>query len=111
MLNGSIRESWGRSALPLVCILAYLLAALPHLRFPGIEYDEILFGNAALGPIDGMYVTAKIGPVPLLLMEYIGALKAWLFMPIFALCGVSPETIRIPMLLLSAGTLVLVYFA
>src|SRR5262245_56133012 len=51
----------------------------------------------------------RVWDVPLLLMPYIGALKAWLYMPIFGTFGVSPATIRIPAVLLSAATLLLGY--
>jgi hypothetical protein len=71
--------------------------------FPGLQYDEALFVNAAtdggLGSDSTSFVQERLFGVPVLLMDYLGALKAWLYTPIFALFGVSKFTIRAPMVL------------
>ena len=87
----------------------FLLASLAGLSDPGLEYDELLFVNAALGdphPYHGFIYSEAFG-IPTMLMTYIGALKAWLYAPIFTLFGVSIDTIRIPAVLLAALALVL----
>ena len=73
------------------------------MSFPGLQYDEALFVNAAtdggFGSDSTSFVQERLFGVPVLLMDYIGALKAWLYIPIFALFGVSKFTIRAPMVL------------
>jgi len=47
---------------------------------PGCHYDELLFGNAALGVVDPhSFLYRTIAGVPVLLMPYVGALKAYIF--------------------------------
>ena len=77
---------------------------------PGLEYDELLFVNAATGePTNGMFVQRRVLGVPVLLMGYIGALKAYLYYPIFQIFGVSPQTVRWPVIVISVVTLALTY--
>jgi 4-amino-4-deoxy-L-arabinose transferase-like glycosyltransferase len=81
----------------------FLLAGGAGLSDPGLEYDEMLFVNGALGathPYHGFIYSEFLG-VPTMLMPYIGALKAWLYAPIFSLFGVSVDSVRIPALLLA----------
>ncbi|MES2605816.1 MAG: glycosyltransferase family 39 protein, partial [Pseudomonadota bacterium] len=80
-----------------------------RLATPGLYYDEMLFVDAALGSPNGIFLSLKFGEVPIMLMAYIGALKAWLYYPIFKLFGVSAFTVRAPMVLLGALTLWLNY--
>ena len=67
--------------------------------------DEMDFVGAATGkrPYRGW-----LG-IPLMVFPYIGALKAWIYTPIFALFGVSALSIRFPVVLISCGTLALGY--
>jgi 4-amino-4-deoxy-L-arabinose transferase-like glycosyltransferase len=44
-----------------------------------------------------------------MLMTYMGALKAYLYYPVFKVFGVSPATIRWPVIILSLVTLGLIY--
>lgn len=87
-----------------MCIV-FVLIGIQKIRYPGLHYDEVLFGNAALGMIDTSFVSFAFHGVPIHLMAYIGALKAYVYYPIFAIFGVSYETIRIPSILLTAGSL------
>lgn len=80
----------------------FVLAAVPYIDRPGVQYDEILFGNAALGGLDDSFIKKEIDGIPILLMPYIGALKAYLFYPIFHFFGVNVLSIRLPMILLTA---------
>jgi len=80
----------------------YIIAAAAYIRHPGLHYDEMLFVNAALGAIDNTFIVERIGSVPIYLCVYMGALKAYLYYPIFVLFGVSAESVRLPMILLTA---------
>jgi 4-amino-4-deoxy-L-arabinose transferase-like glycosyltransferase len=86
----------------------FLLANGVGLSDPGLQYDELLFVNAALGdthPYHGFIYSEALG-IPTMLMAYIGALKAWLYAPIFSVFGVTVDSIRLPVLLLAALALV-----
>ena len=100
----------------LVLLLAfstYLFFSLVHLSLPGLQYDEVLFTNAALGDVDGTFIEWKIQvfnkTIPLMLMRYIGALKALIYAPIFRFIGMSAATVRLPTVLLGLVSLTLTY--
>ena len=77
----------------------YLVAR--HLDRPGLYYDELLFVNGALNRgVSDLFIVSRWHGVPILLMEYIGALKAWIYHPIFLFWDVNPWTVRIPALLI-----------
>ena len=110
----------GRGGLLLI-LAAFLGLALPWLARPGLEYDELYFVNPALvtwsgsaaEPHDFCFQTVSVfgHQVPVRTFAYGGALKAWLFAPIFAAFGVSPITVRVPALLLAMLTIVLLWKA
>jgi hypothetical protein len=56
-----------------------------------------------------MFVRRRILGVPVLINGYTGALKAYLYYPIFQIFGVSPQTVRWPVILASLVTLMLTY--
>jgi Dolichyl-phosphate-mannose-protein mannosyltransferase len=87
----------------------FVLLATYRIQLPGLYYDEVIFVNAAQG--DPGNIVYRVGSVPLFVMPYMGALKAWLYAPIFRLCGVSVLTIRLPAVLLAAVTLLIFYRA
>jgi 4-amino-4-deoxy-L-arabinose transferase-like glycosyltransferase len=70
--------------------------------------DEVDFVNAACGGPDNTMIHMRPGAVPVFIMPYLGALKAWLHLPIFALFGVSAVTIRLPVILFAAVTLLII---
>ena len=78
---------------------------------PGLQYDEVLFVNAATGePTNGpVRRQADLSGFRSMLMGYIGALKAYLYYPVFQVFGVSPETVRWPVILASLATLAFTY--
>ncbi len=85
--------------LPLLCALQALVL-MQHIDRPGLYYDEILFVNAAVGGVTDQFVALRIGGVPVMLMHYIGALKAWIWAPIFALWDVDPASVRVPAIMI-----------
>lgn len=100
-------RTWAGWELPtllgLLCL--YLALATYKIHLPGLYYDEMLF----VGPATGTQPYLKHFGLPLLTFPYIGALKSWIYTPIFALFGVSPATVRLPAILISCGTLALGY--
>lgn len=108
-----VRGGWGRVTIAVILFLAggyFALTAGRAIDLPGLQYDEILFVNAATGePTNGHFVRKRILGVPVMLMPYMGALKAYLYYPVFKVFGVSPATIRWPVIILSLVTLGLIY--
>ncbi|HKU63107.1 MAG TPA: glycosyltransferase family 39 protein [Gemmatimonadales bacterium] len=90
-------------------LLAFAATAGHAIARPGLDYDELLFVNAATGGENPSFIYRRLFGVPVLLMEYIGALKAYLYTPIFALFGVSAATIRWPAIVISMGSITLTY--
>ena len=88
-------------------IASFLAIAVRHIDVAGLQYDEVLFVNAALGGIGDAFVHRRLFGVPVMVMPYIGALKSWLHAPIFALFGVSTATMRVPSLLICGASLYL----
>ncbi|MGL4630109.1 MAG: ArnT family glycosyltransferase [Leadbetterella sp.] len=108
MLNSPENKSfsiiaWGAIA------LFFVLGCL-YIAFPGLQTDEILYANVALGEINNRtYVARKLFGVTFFLINYIGALKAWLYYPIFKIFGFNVYSIRIPMILLTCFSLWYIY--
>jgi hypothetical protein len=88
-----------------VCLASY------RIELPGLYFDEMIFVDAAQGNLETTRVHMRLGPVPVLIMPYIGALKAWLYVPVFHLLGVSPWTVRLPAILVAAATLLILFQA
>jgi 4-amino-4-deoxy-L-arabinose transferase-like glycosyltransferase len=78
---------------------------------PGLQFDETLFVNAATLRIRGDFIAHSAGGIPLMVFPYIGALKSWLYDPLFAVFGTSAASIRLPVVLITSAGLVLAYLA
>jgi hypothetical protein len=89
----------------------YVFTATRYINYPGLHYDELAFTNAALGIIDNTFIVERIGNFPVYICTYIGALKAYLYYPIFSLFGVSVMSIRLPMILLTATSMFVLFYA
>ena len=94
-------------AIAAACIFIFLAAY--RIELPGLYMDELDFANAAQGAPDNTMIYSRLGSVPLLIMPYLGALKAWIYAPVFRVFGVSPLTIRLPAILLATVTLLIFY--
>jgi hypothetical protein len=93
-----------------VACLGFVLAGWVLMPYPGIEADEALVGDPIFGPVIAEYrIRISHQIIPLMLMDYVGALKSWLYRPIFAVFGPSPESLRWPVLIVGAITLGLFY--
>jgi hypothetical protein len=96
-------------AIAALAIAWFLVTAGRDIALPGLDYDELTFVNAATGGESTMFVTQRLFGIPVMVMDYYGALKSYLYAPIFALFGTTPATIRWPVILLSAVSLGLIY--
>ena len=95
--------------LALAAALIFVSLAAYRIQLPGLYYDELAFVNAAQGGADNTFIHMRLGSVPFLIFPYMGALKAWIYAPVFRFFGVSALTIRLPAILLAAVTL-LIFF-
>jgi hypothetical protein len=93
-------------------VVLFCALGLTFLHSAGAQFDEVLFGSAIYPPI-GIESTLAIGrvSVPLMLMTYIGALKAWLWYPLLRAFGPSVESLRLPALAAAAASVWLFFLA
>ena len=93
----------------LACIFFVLAgcAFIPHL---GIQNDEALFGSALYESSGLAYWRWAFGHrLPVMMMSYLGALKTWLYAPIFQIWHPAAASIRVPMLVAAAATVWLLF--
>jgi len=103
-----------RVLLPAAMIVGFVFLAAVALDRPGYYYDEVIFVPVALrvlGQCDvDAAVTVQAGCLPLMqTLGYVGAIKAWLHAPIFALFGINVWTVRLPSILIAAASLLVVW--
>ncbi len=81
-------------------MVAMVLAGAVMIPYPGVEGDEALFARAIYLPETSTGTIRIFGAaIPTMLMDYLGALKAWLYRPVFAFWPPSPYSLRLPALL------------
>lgn len=99
-----------RFSLPAALLLALLFVAIGFvfIRQVGVQQDEVLFTTAVVPPFEYHYAIELRGrPFTAMIMPYLGTFKAHLYAKIFALWPADVFAIRLPMLALSALTLLL----
>lgn len=91
--------------------LLFCLIGIAFIPYAGAQYDEVLFADSIYDPPSIEYAAQLAGhSVPVMLMTYIGSLKALLYAPVFWLLGNNHLSLRLPVLLAGAAT-VLIFFA
>ena len=83
----------------------FFLAGQAFLPRLGIQNDEALFGYAFLQPRAGYIVHLGHSSLPLMLMSYLGTLKAWIYRPVFAVFQAGVWSLREPALLFGVASL------
>ena len=88
----------------------FILLAILFIPYAGIQADEALF-SVSLFPHISKDLQLPILPahVPLMLMTYIGSLKTLLYWPVFRIFGTNQWTLRLPVMLLGAITILIFY--
>jgi hypothetical protein len=109
-MRGSASWGLGERLTLFGLMIAFVGFASYRIHSPGLYYDEVLFVPASMGRHAALQTPYKnwLG-IPLMVFPYISALKAWIYAPIFRLFGVSTLTIRLPVIIISCGTLALGY--
>lgn len=105
-----MKFDFGTAVALLFCTLFLALGTL-LLADIGLETDEGLF-SAALYPPFNKDFTIRVfhHQLPLMVMTYVGATKAWLYAPILALISPSTFLVRFVSLLIGACTLLVFYW-
>ncbi|HEX8683057.1 MAG TPA: glycosyltransferase family 39 protein [Ardenticatenaceae bacterium] len=99
----------------LLSLVLYLIAALYQLELPGLNYDEALDAVPAMQFLSGQPLDTAASvhfagrEWPLMILPYMGTTSTYLYLPAFALSGVSVLTLRGVNVLLGFLTLLLVW--
>ena len=103
-----MRRAYFGLAISLPVLLLFLGAGLSFTSKAGFQSDEVMFVYDLWHPRAAPSWCSLFGhTLPLMLMPYLGALKSWLYAPIFHSMGVSEWMLRVPSLLLSMGTILI----
>jgi len=95
-----------RWLLAILIAIVFLLPGLAILPRLGVEVDEALITNAIFEGGAPIYAWHFGGvEIPVMLLSYLGALKAWIYNAIFAVWTPSEISLRLPTLLLGLLTL------
>jgi hypothetical protein len=94
----------------IVLAVAFVAAGMLFVPRLGIEADEAIVANGIYDHGDPWY-SWKFGnsEVPVMLVSYLGALKAWFYNGLFLFAPPRPMVLRFPMLVLAAGTVWLLF--
>jgi 4-amino-4-deoxy-L-arabinose transferase-like glycosyltransferase len=88
----------------------FVLQGLALIPYVGVQHDEVLFGSGIYQPVTAeASVRVARHALPVMEMSYVGSLKTWIYAGIFALWPPSPYSIRVPMLLVGALTIWLLF--
>ncbi|HEX6699561.1 MAG TPA: glycosyltransferase family 39 protein [Gaiellaceae bacterium] len=101
-------------------IASFVALASYDLRVPGLYYDELFqlttalaFVKGGLGSavawVPGTEVSLAGHPLPLMAQSYIGAVKTVAFIPVAAVFGISPASVRVFTIAVAALSLVFTY--
>ncbi len=93
-------------------VLTFLLVGCLWIEYPGPQYDETLFVAASYPRITGashFQIDLWGRPFTLMLMPYLGGLKGWIYRVLLEVAPGSAATLRLPVLLLGAATIFLLY--
>jgi hypothetical protein len=99
----------------LVSLVLFLALSLKNITLPGLYYDEALDVVPAMQLVQGAPVEAVRGAgltiagrtFPLMVMDYVGTVNTYLALPVFAVFGVSVQTVRSLPIALAVFSLIL----
>lgn len=97
--------------LVLVLIGFYFLLSIIKIEHPGVNNDQLMFVNTATLNPDNFFLWKSFHKIPVMVFPYIGALKSYLYMPVFYLFGVNIWSIRLPQIILICITWFILYKA
>ena len=85
------------------CNFYFVLAGLLLIPYAGFQHDEVVFADP-LFQVGLAFYSRHLGHrwIPLMINSYAGALKTWIWWPIFKLWYPSPYSLRVPAMLIAA---------
>lgn len=92
-----------------IASLLFFLAGQAFIPQAGVEADEALFVSPILDPKTAVNIRLFHHEWPALLMSYLGTLKTLIYNPLLHIFGTSLWTLREPVLLAGASTIVLFF--
>jgi len=85
--------------------LLFVSAGLAFIRQTGLHYDASYELACFYKCSQPAYRTTLFGHnIPVMVIQYLGSFKAWLYLPILLFLKVSPFVLRLPLLLCAAGS-------
>lgn len=92
--------------LPISAFVLFLGLGVLLIPLAGIQHDEAIF-SIPIYEREGASFFSKIITLhlPLMIMDYVGALKTYLYYPIFTIFGVNVWSVRLPMVVAGALTI------
>ncbi len=110
--NGDLlrRPARPADAVAILLTVTFFLAGCCLIPYAGLQMDEVLFGSAIYAPrLTPAWISIFKKPLPVMILPYLGALKAWLYAPLLAVLSPTVWTVRVPVLLLGSLTLWMFY--
>jgi hypothetical protein len=106
-----------KRAILALALLVFGVLTLSQLDLPGLYYDEALDVVPSMQLLLGQPVTLERGVgvwvgnigLPVMIMDYVGAVNTYLTIPFFAVLGVNVYSLRLVTVVLSVITLLLTY--
>ncbi len=95
----------------LISALLFIVLGIILIPYTGLDGDELLFARPYFGPFDGANHAMHVfhyRPGPMV-MSYVGALKTFLYWPLFWIFRWSVYLVRLPMVLVGAATIVIFF--
>src|ERR1022692_2486844 len=95
--NSRTRSWWLATLFPLTACAFFFLAGMAFIPRLGMHNDEALFAWPWYRPRGDIF-ELHVGHtrLPLMLINYLGTLKSWIYRPIFRLFGTGVALTRIP---------------
>src|SRR5258706_12199974 len=104
-------KAWKTCAALAAIALLFVGTAMLFMPRLGIYADEALTGNGIYAPGAPWYSwTFGDFELPIMLISYVGALKTWIYSAVFSIWAPGPVSLRLPMVLVGAAT-ILLFFA
>ena len=96
---------------PFLICLFFLIQCLVFIPLLGPQHDEVLFAGILLNPLEYTHKIEFAGfEIFTMLDFYLGALKGWIYAPLVKLLDTNLYTLRLPVAILGAITIYLVYW-
>jgi hypothetical protein len=113
-------ETSTTTATLLFAVATYVVLATWQIDLPGLNYDELIqltpalaFAKGGLGSAVDVIPKSELHlfghALPLMILPYLGAVKTIAFVPVAAVFGISPESVRIFTVAVGATALVATY--